>query len=74
LTRILKRAKETFKRNYFKCSDPQPFAKQNYTQTFDTDTLDLFSQLDDFDIISALKSWQRQDDFILSSLSKHDYQ
>lgn len=38
--------------------------------TFDTDTLDLFSQLDDFDIISALKAWQRQDDFILSSLSK----
>ena len=26
--------------------------------------------VDDFDIISALKAWQRQDDFILSSLSK----
>jgi hypothetical protein len=24
----------------------------------------LFSQLDDFDIISALKGWQRNDDFI----------
>ena len=27
-------------------------------------------ELDDFDIISALKSWQNNDDFILSSLSK----
>jgi hypothetical protein len=31
--------------------------------TFD-DALDLFAQLDDFDIISALKAWQRQGDFI----------
>jgi len=38
--------------------------------TFDSENLDLFSQLDDFDIISALKSWKNQDDFILSSLSK----
>jgi hypothetical protein len=38
--------------------------------TFDDVTLDLFAQLDDFDIISALKAWQRQGDFILSSLSK----
>jgi hypothetical protein len=37
--------------------------------TFDDVTLDLFAQLDDFDIISA-KAWQRQGDFILSSLSK----
>jgi hypothetical protein len=34
--------------------------------TFDDVTLDLFA-LDDFDIISALKAWQRQGDFILSS-------
>jgi hypothetical protein len=26
--------------------------------TFDSANLDLFSQLDDFDIISALKGWQ----------------
>ena len=39
-------------------------------ETFDHQTLDLFSQLDDFDIISALKSWQKQPDFILSTLSK----
>jgi hypothetical protein len=39
-------------------------------ETFDSETLDLFSQLDDFDVVSALKAWQKQDDFILSSLSK----
>jgi HD superfamily phosphohydrolase len=73
LTRILKRAKElTLKGMTLPCSDPLLFFLQNKITlaTFDTETLDLFSQLDDFDIISALKSWQRHDDFILSSLSK----
>jgi len=37
---------------------------------FDDAVLDKFSQLDDYDIIGALKSWQNHDDFILSSLSK----
>ena len=32
--------------------------------------LDKFSMLDDFDMVSALKSWQNHSDFILSSLSK----
>ncbi|HEY4617936.1 MAG TPA: HD domain-containing protein [Flavobacterium sp.] len=73
LTRILKRAKElTLKGMVLPCSEPLQFFLQNKItlDTFNTGTLDLFSQLDDFDIISALKSWQRQNDFILSSLSK----
>ncbi len=73
LTKILKRAKElTLKGVVLPCSEPLQFFMQNKIdfESFDTDTLDLFSQLDDFDIISALKAWQRQDDFILSSLSK----
>jgi HD superfamily phosphohydrolase len=73
LTRILKRAKElTLKGMTLPCSDPLLFFLQNKITlaTFDTETLDSFSQLDDFDIISALKSWQLHDDFILSSLSK----
>src|SRR5690606_11695343 len=28
------------------------------------------SQLDDYDIVSALKAWQHHDDFMLSNLSK----
>lgn len=43
--------------------------KINY-EDFDNKTLDKFAELDDYDIVSALKSWQHEDDFILSSLSK----
>jgi len=73
LTKVLKRAKElTEKGVLLPCSEPLLFFMQHKItmETFDSETLDLFSQLDDFDIISALKSWQKQDDFILSSLSK----
>ena len=73
LTKALKRAKElTEKGVILPCSEPLLFFMQNKItmETFDSETLDLFSQLDDFDIISALKTWQKQDDFILSSLSK----
>jgi HD superfamily phosphohydrolase len=73
LTKVLKRAKElTEKGIILPCSEPLLFFMQNKItiETFDSENLDLFSQLDDFDIISALKSWQKQDDFILSSLSK----
>lgn len=73
LTRILKRAKElTLKGTVLPCSEPLQFFMQNKVglELFGTTTLELFSQLDDFDIISALKAWQKNDDFILSSLSK----
>ncbi len=73
LTKILKRAKELMLKGVvLPCSEPLQFFMQNKIDlaSFDTNTLDLFSQLDDFDIISALKAWQRQDDFILSTLSK----
>ena len=73
MTKVLKRAKElTEKGIVLPCSEPLLFFMQHkiMMETFTSDALDLFSQLDDFDIISALKSWQKQDDFILSSLSK----
>ncbi|MET0760283.1 MAG: HD domain-containing protein [Flavobacterium sp.] len=73
LTKALKRAKElTQKGIILPCSDPLLFFMQNKVEmdTFDNGTLDKFSQLDDYDIVSALKSWQTHDDFILSSLSK----
>jgi HD superfamily phosphohydrolase len=73
LTKVLKRAKElTQKGIILPCSESLLFFMQNKItlETFDSENLDFFSQLDDFDIISALKSWQKQDDFILSSLSK----
>jgi HD superfamily phosphohydrolase len=73
LMKVLKRAKElTLKGINLPCSQPLMFFMQNKItlEDFDAQNLDLFSQLDDFDIISALKAWQRQDDFILSTLSK----
>ncbi len=73
LTKVLKRAKELTQKGFIlPCSEPLMFFMQNKItfENFDGENLDLFSQLDDFDIISALKSWQKQDDFILSSLSK----
>ena len=73
LTKILKRAKELTQKN-IKCeaSEPLKYFLENKTtlESFDDLILDKFSQLDDFDIVSALKSWQNHDDFILSSLSK----
>lgn len=73
LTKALKRAKElTLKGVNLNCSEPLLYFMQNKItlDDFDAERLDLFSQLDDFDIISALKSWQKQNDFILSTLSK----
>lgn len=73
LMKVLKRAKElTYNGIHLPCSEPLLFFIQNkVTQaSFTVKNLDLFSQLDDFDIISALKSWQNHQDFILSTLSK----
>ncbi|TDW51528.1 hypothetical protein EV144_101203 [Flavobacterium sp. 270] len=73
LMKVLKRAKElTLKGVNLPCSEPLKYFMQNKItlENFDAEKLDLFSQLDDFDIISALKAWQRHDDFILSTLSK----
>jgi len=73
LTKVLKRAKElTQKGIVLPCSEPLLFFMKNKVElsSFDNGTLDKFAQLDDFDIISALKSWLNNEDFILSSLSK----
>ena len=73
LTKVLKRAKELTERGVIlPCSEPLLFFMQNKVtlDTFDQKTVKLFTKLDDFDIISALKAWENQDDFILSSLSK----
>lgn len=73
LTKALKRAKELTEQGIvLTCSEPLLFFMQNKVtlETFDQKKVALFTKLDDFDIISALKSWESHDDFILSSLSK----
>lgn len=72
LTKVLKRAKELTQRGiHLPCSQALMFFMQNKIshEDFDSDTLKLFAQLDDYDIISALKMWQSHDDYVLKSLS-----
>ena len=72
LTKVLKRAKELTQRGIvLPCSQPLLFFMQNKIsqEDFDSNTLNLFAQLDDYDIISALKMWQFHDDFVLKNLS-----
>lgn len=73
LTNILKRAKELFQKGIeVECSKPlQFFIESKISLTdFNDDILNKFAQLDDTDIIGALKIWQNHPDFTLSSLSK----
>ena len=73
LTKTLKRAKELTQKGVILPSSPSLlFFMQNKIELedFNDDVLDKFAQLDDYDIVSALKSWQHHDDFILRSLSK----
>lgn len=73
LTKALQRAKELLHKGVeIECSKPLKFFMEHKItlENFSNDSLDTFAQLDDFDIISALKNWQYHSDFILSSLSK----
>ena len=73
LTKILKRAKElTQKGEQLECSKPLSFFLNNKISSaqFDLEELITFSQLDDYDVLGAIKAWQFHDDFVLSSLSK----
>jgi HD superfamily phosphohydrolase len=73
LTKVLKRAKElTQKGIVLNCSESLLYFMNNKISltSFNNETLDKFANLDDFDIISALKSWINNEDYILSNLSK----
>lgn len=71
LIRVLKRAKELYDLGHkLQASEPLLFFLQNKisVDNFNNETLEVFSQLDDYDIISAMKQWQYHDDFVLSNL------
>lgn len=44
--------------------------KQIDKSSFDTETLEVFARLDDYDMMSAVKEWTNHPDFILSHLCK----
>ncbi len=71
LIRVLKRAKElTLNGEKLNASKAlQYFLNHEISiNNFNDDTLDVFSALDDYDIISAMKEWQNHQDFVLSNL------
>lgn len=73
LIRVLKRAKELIDAGEdLECSYPFAYFMKNKVELadFDRKILLIFSRLDDYDIIAAMKTWEQHSDFVLSSLSK----
>lgn len=71
LIRVLKRAKELFDKGIkLEASEPLLYFLRNKItiDNFNNETLNIFSKLDDYDIISAMKHWQYHHDFVLSNL------
>ncbi|MFD1613843.1 HD domain-containing protein [Gelatiniphilus marinus] len=71
LIRVLKRAKElTNQGAKLNASKPlQYFLHREISiDDFNNETLNIFSQLDDYDIVSAMKAWQHHNDFVLRNL------
>ncbi len=75
LIHILRRAKQLIQRGEKLFGSPSLLffmennvSKENFIQK--PNVLESFAQLDDFDILSAIKVWQQHDDFVLSTLSK----
>ncbi|MCI2228430.1 HD domain-containing protein [Polaribacter sp. MSW13] len=73
LVNVLKRAKELavegvelFANSSLKYFLYHQISKENFT----LETLNMFSKLDDYDILSAIKEWTNHSDIILSLLSK----
>jgi len=72
LVRILRRAKERILiGEKFNISEPlNYFLTYEITKKeFTFDLLKIFAQLDDYDIIAAIKNWENSEDFVLSRLS-----
>lgn len=73
LTKILKRAKELANKNVELFGSPfLLFFLNNKIELsqIDKKTLDKFSNLDDYDVLGAIKQWQFHSDFVLSNLCK----
>lgn len=73
LTRLLQRAKElTLRGEKLEASKALNFFLNNTVvkSEFNDEALSTFAQLDDVDIVSAMKSWQHNEDFVLRNLSQ----
>jgi|TARA_B110000977_G_scaffold194423_1_gene270976 HD superfamily phosphohydrolase len=73
LVNVLKRAKEIAEQGgYLFCSTALKYFLYNQisTNNFTENTLEMFSKLDDYDVLSAIKEWVHHEDVVLSLLSK----
>ena len=71
LIRVLKRAKELVKSgSKLEASEPLSYFLENdiSASNFNDESLSIFSQLDDYDVVSAMKAWQHHEDFVLRNL------
>ncbi|MCH4553817.1 HD domain-containing protein [Aestuariibaculum lutulentum] len=71
LIRVLQRAKELYSEGYkLTASKALIYFLENKIklEDFNENTLNVFAQLDDYDVISAMKEWQFENDFVLSHL------
>ncbi|MBU2928380.1 HD domain-containing protein [Winogradskyella psychrotolerans] len=67
----LKRAKELVQQGVkLNCSDGLLYflLSEINADNFNAETLAVFSKLDDYDIVAAMKDWQNHDDFVLRNL------
>ena len=73
IIRVLKRAKELVAGGTkLPCSSALAYFLDNKIgpDNFTYKTLSIFARLDDYDIISAMKDWQYQEDYVLSNLCR----
>ncbi len=73
LTKILKRAKELVQNGIqLEASKPLAYFLENKVtlDAFNAEVLQKFSYLDDYDVLSAIKAWQFQEDYVLSNLCR----
>ena len=72
LVKILKRAKDLVKNNEdLISSEPlKYFLSKKGLSSFSDVTLNKFAEIDDYDIIMAVKQWMNHSDYVLSTLSK----
>ncbi|ARV14075.1 HD domain-containing protein [Polaribacter sp. SA4-12] len=73
LVNVLKRAKELAEKGvelYANSSLKYFLYNQISEDNFDDKTLEMFSKLDDYDVLSAIKEWSNHEDKVLSLLSK----
>ena len=73
LISVLRRAKELTQKGekLFATSAFDYFLNENEKGSLSKKGLEIFTRLDDSDVLSAIKEWQFHDDFILSQLSKN---